>query len=642
MKKKLLKKIPIINVKNEWIKLLKQLDHTNIKYLVAVEEKLIEDESIIILNFFDKSSSENVTYRVFISKKDYLTQDFAFSPVKWRSGCLQNALGWHWYSYCILADDSSLKILENFFNKRGISLEEIDNLQQKIMDSRLSKRHQVIKDKIDNKMKDVPRLPKGFKKWLNDTALYDSRYIYYNYKARKVLDGYCTHCKSDVKVEGARHNKKGICPKCKSPITFKAMGKSKNIIDYGQVALFQKVGSELLVRYFAVTKYYQDNYRNPKLTYTELARDFYNKDGKIESYEWTKFKQTDEIRWCNSLSRYLFYDTVLYEKNLDEALRETIWEYSAIKEYATHKIGFKFPVYLYLEKYKRYPVIEYLVKLKLFKLTDEVISYYYPYYMDDYLNFKGKNLFEVLNIDKIQLAIAQRINAGFAELKVIRETGKANLKLSDKQILFIADNIRVERIIDISKYTTVHKMFKYVNSQCSKDRSIDYTFSDWQDYIRDCNILKYDLKNEFVLFPKNLTKAHEETHKLVEENKNQLFDSMITEMYNDLFELFHWKYKDNVIVIPKSSDDIIREGQLQHHCVGSYVESVAKGRSIILFLRKENEINEPFYTIELDPSKYEIKQCRGKNNESTNKDIDEIISRFKNEKLNPLSYKQAI
>lgn len=646
MKKSLLKKIPIVDIKDEWINLIRLLGNNNIDYLVKVEKKLIEKENIVILNFINKTYPNEVRYRVFINKEDYITQDFMFMPMNWKTGCLYNILGWYWYNCCILADDESYNILEAFLKKEEDLLEEINLLQYEIMDMRLARKHQVIKDRIDAKMKTVPKLPNNFKRWINDTALFHSRYIYYEYKPRKFVDGYCTHCKADLKLErdkGVRHNNKGICPRCKSPITFKAIGRAGNIFDYGEAALIQKAGDELVVRYFKINKDYGDNYKSPKLTYKEFARDFYNYEGKSDQYEWAQFKQTNEMRWCNSLSKYSFSDTVLYEKNLDEVLQGTAWEYSAIKEFATHRKGFMFPVWAYLNKYKDNPQIEYLVKLKLYRLTNEIICHS-PYLYSGEMNFKGNNLYEVLNIEnKEQLKVAQRLNAGLNEFKVIRETGKVGLNLTDDEILFITNNVKVERIVEISKYTTVHKMFKYVKSQLSKSRiTIDYIFSDWQDYIRDCKVLGYDLNNDFILFPKDLAKTHKETYRLIEDNKNELFDSAITKMYNELDKQFNWKHKDIVIIPPKSSDEIINEGHTLHHCVGRYVEDVARGRAIILFLRRKEEINRPFYTIEINPNNYGIRQCRGKGNKSMDKDIEKIVNKFEREILIPLNFREAV
>lgn len=654
LRKKLLSQVPIEIASDEYISLAKRIKKE--KYLVSADKIQVDKNKILLMYFYRQSDlkegNTKAAFRVFLTKDDYITQDLEDAS-KWKTGAIRSLIDgyyWHgWYSECVLVDDKSSEVIKRFLNTKEDPLKEVDKLQEKIMATRLSKKHQVIKDRIDKQMAKVPELPEDFNAWVEYTALFHSRYIYYTYKAgKKALKGYCTHCKSNVTIEAPRHNLKGICPKCQSPITYKAMGKSRRVSDKGQATLIQRVDDGIVVRYFSLRKAYYDHYKKPSLSYHELSRDFYDKKGKIKSYEWLSFKQTGVERWCDGQGRFGFHGAVLYERNIDEVLKGTIWEYSAIKKFGTHSEGFGFPVYDYLEKYKKYPSIEYLVKLKLYKLVNEIISYTYG--TPNNINLKGKKLEEVLNISKVQLAVAQRINAGGKELDVIRESAKAGLNLTDEQILFIAEHLRIERVIEMSKYTTVHKMIKYIKNQEPRNKdtknpfgnTVGDIFRDWRDYVKNCKILEYDLKNEFVLFPKNLKEEHDRAYELVQENKNELFDKAIKEMSSRLAEFFNWQYKNYLIIVPKSANEIIKEGQTLHHCVGTYIEKVATGESIVLFLRHKEKPDEPYYTIEVNPLDKEVEQCRGKHNKSMAKDVEKVIKRFKKEKLEPLLYKEAV
>lgn len=645
LKKKLLSKIPVEVANNDYTSLAKRIKKEN--YLVSAAMVQVEENKILLMYFYHQSDlkegNTKAAFRVFLTKDNYITQDLE-NASKWKTGALKSLVGgyyWHgWYDECVLVDDKSSEVIKRFLNTKEDPLKEIDKLQKSIMTKRLAKKQKAIKDRIDKQMEKVPMLPENFDKWLEYTALFHSRYIYYTYKAnKKELDGYCTNCKSDVIVEGPRHNQKGICPKCKSPITYKAMGKSRRVSDKGQAAIIQKVDGAILVRYFRLYKDYYDHYKKPSLFYHELSRDFYDKKGKVKSFEWLDFKQTGKERWCDGQGKFGFHEAVLYEKNLDEVLKETRWEYSAIKEFATHENGFGFPTYHYLQDYQENPSIEYLVKLKLYSLVNEIIT---CWGIGRDINLKGKNLQEVLNINKAQLAVAQRIDAGEKELNVIREAAKANLNLTDEQIVFIDEHLRVENVIEMAKHTTVHKMIKYIKSQTPKNIDIGDTFRDWRDYIRNCKILGYDLKNEFVLFPKGFKEAHDRVYKLVQENKNELFDKAIREMSSKLEEFFNWQYKNYLILAPRSADEIMKEGQTLHHCVGNYIERVATGETIVLFLRQKEKPEEPYYTIEVDPVSKSVEQCRGSHNRSMARDIEKVIQRYKKEKLEPLVYKEAV
>jgi hypothetical protein len=60
--------------------------------------------------------------------------------------------------------------------------------------------------------------------------------------------------------------------------------------------------------------------------------------------------------------------------------------------------------------------------------------------------------------------------------------------------------------------------------------------------------------------------------------------------------------------------------------VGSYVNKVRKGLSVILFLRDKNDIDHPLVTIELKDKK--IIQAKGKMNEAPKPEERKIIKSF--------------
>ena len=55
----------------------------------------------------------------------------------------------------------------------------------------------------------------------------------------------------------------------------------------------------------------------------------------------------------------------------------------------------------------------------------------------------------------------------------------------------------------------------------------------------------------------------------------------------------------------KTADELVYEGTVMHHCVGSYADKCADGRSIIFSMRKDDK---SYVTIEVSPTTYEIVQ----------------------------------
>ena len=62
------------------------------------------------------------------------------------------------------------------------------------------------------------------------------------------------------------------------------------------------------------------------------------------------------------------------------------------------------------------------------------------------------------------------------------------------------------------------------------------------------------------------------------------------------------------------ADELIAEGAALHHCVGGYADRMADGESAIFFIRRLEEPDRPYYTLELVNRR--VIQCRTRHNES--------------------------
>lgn len=101
---------------------------------------------------------------------------------------------------------------------------------------------------------------------------------------------------------------------------------------------------------------------------------------------------------------------------------------------------------------------------------------------------------------------------------------------------------------------------------------------------------------------------------------------------------------DYSILVPKELSELEIEGNVLHHCVGSYKENVAEGKEYILFLRENNNLNTPFYTIDIEPDGY-IRQihtfCNGNIQTDSNKDkIIEFLNHWADNK--PMINKKSL
>lgn len=85
------------------------------------------------------------------------------------------------------------------------------------------------------------------------------------------------------------------------------------------------------------------------------------------------------------------------------------------------------------------------------------------------------------------------------------------------------------------------------------------------------------------------------------------------------------------IVMPASPDEIAAEGNALHHCVGDYVDRIAKKECIILFLRRCEDISTPYYTIEVRNRK--AVQVRGMQNADMTPEVKSFMDRWERQVL---------
>lgn len=80
------------------------------------------------------------------------------------------------------------------------------------------------------------------------------------------------------------------------------------------------------------------------------------------------------------------------------------------------------------------------------------------------------------------------------------------------------------------------------------------------------------------------------------------------------WEKFCYKDKDFEIVAPESGEEVVAEGRILDHCVGGYVDKIARGETIILFMRKRSDPQKPFYTLNISPDGTRLIQAHGYKN----------------------------
>lgn len=480
----------------------------------------------------------------------------------------------------------------------------------------------------------VGYLPMDYTQWRK--TLFHKTMFYHKIKRGHYL-AHCEACGEIVQLKNARSSRKTECPYCHTSVVLRNVDKMSYFEEKSYAAVLEKVPDGWVQRLFIVHKIVQtkDIVAPISVQYEEYEeeRDFIDSIGARWFFhpvydgcrikEWRRgLGRTHGMGW--SSWRIGDRPLALYPNNLKEIFKGSPFEYSALDKIADKTFINPF---FYLSQYLGRPELEVLVKLGLFGVVNQLI--YRDYYGDIASKLKEMKGLKALGIDsKDELAECE--NLKFEELIARKEVKKWKLdgQKFDMAIRFIT--VLNERSGEDFEYSFIsrRRLFEYYLQQQSLYSKGDMSYydaaspiraflNDYTDYISDCTLLGYNVNDTAIFLPHDLKIAHQSTTDAIKIKENEVFDGQIYAWYQKLHALL--EYSDGTLqtVMPKCAAEIIEEGRRQNHCVGRYCERVAKGESIILFLRKCEDVQANYFTMEIKPDMRELDvvQCRDNHND---------------------------
>jgi len=153
------------------------------------------------------------------------------------------------------------------------------------------------------------------------------------------------------------------------------------------------------------------------------------------------------------------------------------------------------------------------------------------------------------------------------------------------------------------------------------DKIQDYIKYNFHEYRINWKVLQELDKLDITEYPE-LPRASklEELIPSIQQKVNEYEDEARYAVLNEKFKQFIKTIKNfefntdkYCIIAPELVQELDLEGNILHHCVGSFKDNLASGKEIILFLRHKDNPKIPFYTINLDNDGY-IRQIHTKYN----------------------------
>lgn len=346
------------------------------------------------------------------------------------------------------------------------------------------------------------------------------------------------------------------------------------------------------------------------------------------SVGWFEQGLQKERRWYESESWGLqedkYFNIYCPVLNIEYILKFPEYRYSAIDKYR-YTDTFK-----YLRLYEKYPQAEMLVKFGLSEYATSV----------QILRKVGKDKrFRKWLIQKRGEIYFRQYYVG--TLLIAYKTGKpldyVQKLEEEKKSFYRQDGYKnIKRLFKTDKEVTV--FMEYIVEQ-------NTSLPSYADYLRACEYIGLDMNLPKNRFPHDFKRWHDmridqyHTAKALKdaEERKELYAKfgVIAEKYLTLQK----NGKDAfAVIIARSPQDLIREGDILHHCVGrmNYDQKFVREESLIFFVRNIDSPDMPFVTVEYSISKHKVLQCYG---DHDSKPSDNVLN-FVHKKWLPYANRQ--
>ena len=602
------------------------------RYFRAVQQDGILKVSIFLQRELERGD-RIPRYDVYCDKENEEYTTYEYGERKWRTAKIDN-LDYPGINYLTEGlnwqQDKDRKLVNDYFEtgQNKDIYEAVLSFQAGIKADRLRQKHRNELEEIDETMREVPDIPKNFKDWIakncfRETMFYEPDSMCHHRWPRM----YCTHCRQWMDTQSysnrPEHNKEGRCPNCGAPITYKSWNRQKYVEDETDVGLLQRLkdDSGWIIRTFIcrIKRKHETGWQEYELSVFEDTRtrldDSFN---EREYFEYGEYKYTGVDRWCHECrrSQWGYYKQVgrviMYTPNLKRELKREAFGRMDMKKIMRGGERERVRPVDILRKLRQRPYVEYLQKSGLTNLVDEIMGYREPATLFD--NEKPR-IHEVLKLDKQRFQRLQKLNGGCVALRLLQYEKEKSQKISDDTIRFLekrCDNEDVRNLIGVIERTGMNaqRTVNYLRKQMEvTGQGYGEIFRHYEDYLDMAEVFGMDITDEIVCRQPKLMEYHDRYLARKNREKNKTRDKEVDLKYPGIRnneaknkERFKFKTEKYQIVVPHTASDITKEGRRQHHCVGAsdaYIASMNNEKSFILFLRKNEDLKKPYYTLEV-------------------------------------------
>ena len=500
-------------------------------------------------------------------------------------------------------------------------------------------------------MDQIKPIPKAYEDWALNRFV---NFMVFSLEDR--TEGYCSHCREKLSMQRLINGKKVVCPICNKAMearTIHKMPKTQQI----STMYVQPIKAGFVCRFIKYTKTWENGteYVDPEerlrmiQEYGKPQRWFERRIWNYEKGEYSEYAENRIKGWTRAtnsptavfIDRYYRAKCHVYKRNLPALIKKTPVKYlTGLDEMAfliIKKQRYQQDIFAYidiLDYCGRYPVIESLWKLGFERLAVDIVC--------NSIKIKtSRENHKALGISKelwrYMLQTDRQQDADW--IHAMQELSGVHGTIGEKEQAILVMGSRQREALFLKRRLKLRKTVDYICEQALYSYLTEPTVAQqYEDYLNMSEQLELDT----ILYPVNLENAHDQLVELINarNNKKRLAeaskkDKAIGKIYEKIEKNFSFAEGKYIIRPAKSNVEIVREGQIQHICVGdgSYTEKMIQGKSYILFLRQQSAPDKPYYTVEIAPD-YEILQRHGKYNEEYEEriEVDAFLNQFVEEK----------
>lgn len=474
-----------------------------------------------------------------------------------------------------------------------------------------------------------------------------------NYDGRIVVNPHLTH------------GELVVCPHCRTGAELKLVGKCGKMINLDQTrrALFIiPTGDPDLVFGVALTarkSYRYDGYREmrihkhiehiyawtPGKAYCWRER-WYMENGNL-GYSYCEARTPSGVKGSEYIAQIIGL----------ELLRHTFLRYSGLRELMKsrrEKLADGDYAVRWLAEYCVHPGIEMIAKLGFHEIIEETL--FIRKRGDGLINWSADKPWKFFRMDKQEY---NEFVKGKPTLDRLKTRRMLRSYWSGSTIADADDELRRYGRFGDSSYKDYEfaaarlspvisrkQLANYIDRNARGDesdleewRAPDYrrhrTLITYHDYYDMAEELGLDLTEPRVLMPKNLTAAHDAAVELrntiareeKERKEREADESYRSRRYDELKQLYSFSDEHYLVRPPENAAEIINEGKALRHCVGGYAARHLEGKTTILFIRRADAPDEPFFTVEMNIDKLwaKIRQIHGLRNRAPDKELDGFV-----------------